>query len=301
MSGLEYVTPLADLYPEPIPGYKFWVFLQTFTLGFSKISNLETAIETEPFHEGGVNHKVYSLNKALSGEKVMVLERGVANRGLLTKYLTNTFRVGNRIYGDIFIMVFGRDQCLGKMYLVNGCTVKKWSLSELNALSSELLIERFEITYETLEDFPLTTEIIDAAQKSIKLGTRESISDMFKKGEQQTEENSEGNEPGVSPGEYFKNARHFEKKKFPLDPLAAEKNYPEEHFLKQPPPKDAISGAKDYPEEYFEDNPKKETKPAVGNYPEDYFKNGGKSADEIRKSDKSTGKKLKTLANIKKK
>lgn len=274
MGALEYVTPLADLHPEPIPGYKFWVFLQAFTLGFSKITNMESSIETEPFHEGGVNHKVHSLNKSITGEKVMVLERGVANRGLATKYLTNIFKVGNRIYGDIFIMVFGRDQYLGKMYLVNGCTVKKWSISELNALSSELLIERFEITYETIEDFPLSTEVIDAVQKSIKLGTKESISDMMRKSRTKLKDNKEKT-TALSPEEYFNQE------------ITAN-------------PEDVKNGLI-FPEEYFKESGASGGAAKEDIYPEEYFLNKKNNAEEIRKSDSTTAVKLKRLASVKKK
>lgn len=171
----------ADLFPEPAKSCKFWVLLQAFRLGFSKISNIEDSIETEAFQEGGVNNKTYSLMKPCTHERVLTLERGVANRGVVTEVLTSRFKAGNRILNDIFIVVLHNNNTIAKMYLLTGCTVKKWSISDLNANTSEVLIDRFEVAYESVEDFRLTNELIDGLGKTLGLVLRENVGDKMKK------------------------------------------------------------------------------------------------------------------------
>ena len=69
---------LLNLQPEPVPGYKFQVFINNIRLGFSRVTNIEESIETEPFQEGGVNDRVYSLRRPISAERTLVFERGLA-------------------------------------------------------------------------------------------------------------------------------------------------------------------------------------------------------------------------------
>ena len=41
-------STLLNLRPEPVPGYKFQVFINNIRLGFSKVTNIEESSETEP-------------------------------------------------------------------------------------------------------------------------------------------------------------------------------------------------------------------------------------------------------------
>ena len=81
----------------------------------------------------------------------MVFERGAAARGMLTMALTARFAVGQRLPEDILILVMDRSNLPSRAYFVHGAVVRRCSWSDLDAMSGALLIERFEITYETLE------------------------------------------------------------------------------------------------------------------------------------------------------
>lgn len=150
---MDAASLLLNLHPEPLPGYKFQVYIQNLCLGFSKVTNIENSIETEPLQEGGVNDRVYSLRKPQSTERTMLFERGIASRGLVMMALSLRLAVGQRLPEDIMILVMGRDGLPGKVYFVHGAVVKKCTYSDLDAMSGEVLLERFEIAYETLECF----------------------------------------------------------------------------------------------------------------------------------------------------
>lgn len=151
---MDAASLLYNLHPEPIPGYKFMVYIQNVAMGFSKVTNIENSIETEPLQEGGVNDRVYSLRHPQSAERTMTFERGtVFSTGALQMLLTFRFAVGQRLPEDIMILVMGRNGIPAKTYFVHGAVVKKCAWSDLNAMSGELLMERFEIVYETLESF----------------------------------------------------------------------------------------------------------------------------------------------------
>ena len=59
---------LLNLRAEPVPGYKFQVFINNIRMGFSRVTNLEESIETEPLQEGGVNDRTYSLRAPVTAE-----------------------------------------------------------------------------------------------------------------------------------------------------------------------------------------------------------------------------------------
>ncbi len=139
----------------PLQGYNFKVFIQRFPLDFAKISGLERSIETEPLQEGGINEYVRSLYKPYSSERVMTFERGLislVNVNYLAQFLAARFAVGQRLTMPITIVMYDPSGKIGKMYSVHGATVRKWSTSGLDASSGNVVIESFEIVYESLEE-----------------------------------------------------------------------------------------------------------------------------------------------------
>ena len=71
--------------------------------------------------------------------------------------------VGQRIPNDIYIFISNRNGVVTNLYSVHGAVVKKIRLSDLNAMSSDVLIESFEMTYETMESCPITAGILGGA------------------------------------------------------------------------------------------------------------------------------------------
>ncbi|MBC8546570.1 phage tail protein [Clostridiaceae bacterium NSJ-31] len=147
--------PSDQLPRNPLPGYKFKVYIQGVEMGFSKITNMETLVETEPLAEGGVNDYVHSLRKPVTTERTLTLERGmigVSDMKALTQILMARFSVGQRLPIDMVITISGRSGKLERIYFVHGAVVKKWQCSPLDAMSGSFLVESFELAYETLED-----------------------------------------------------------------------------------------------------------------------------------------------------
>jgi len=142
---------LLSLHPEPLPGYKFCVFVQNIPLGFSRVTNIEESIETEPLQEGGVNDRVYSLCRPQSGERTMVFERGAGGQNFALSAASLRLMVGQRLPEDVIIMVLDRNGAPGRVFFLHGAVVRKCTYSDLDAMSGQLQIDRFELAYETLE------------------------------------------------------------------------------------------------------------------------------------------------------
>ncbi len=148
--------------PEPIPGYQFTAIVNFVPMGFSKITNVERTFELETFHEGGVNDRPRLINMPNTTEKTLILERGIAFRGLAYDAVSN-LEPGDKIKGDVVLLVFNRDGGIMKAYFVEGAVVKKWSCSDFDAASGELLIERFELSYTKLDTSSLANAAITAS------------------------------------------------------------------------------------------------------------------------------------------
>lgn len=154
--------------PEPVPGHKFQVFVSNVRMGFSKVTNIEESIETQAFQEGGVNDRVYSLCRPASTERTLVFERGLGNRALAAGLLNGSFAVGRRILPDILILVGTGSGTISNIYQVHGAVIRRWSLGDLDAMSSQVVIERFELTYETLESCPVSKSLAGRQMAAVK-------------------------------------------------------------------------------------------------------------------------------------
>lgn len=128
---------------DPIPGYRFIVFLDGLIMGFQKVSGIVCEMETESYREGGLNTQVHIFPKACSTERVLCMEKGVYGGILHPFYL-----VGERIPGILTLAVTGDSGFPVKCYTMYGLLVKKWEVGDLNAADNSLLIDRFEVCYE---------------------------------------------------------------------------------------------------------------------------------------------------------
>ena len=130
-------------------GYNFNVFLGGMKqVPFRRISGLEMTRPTETFVEGGRNWMVYSVGDSVREEKILPLERGLLqNEDEFTQYYP-----GRRIRGEVSIYVLGAEGETVKSYELQGCMIRKASLSELNAENSGIMSLTLEMTYQTLEE-----------------------------------------------------------------------------------------------------------------------------------------------------
>lgn len=126
-----------------LPSYNFHVCfgLVPISIGFQKISGIQYGIETITYQEGGNNRCVHVFPKSSSSTGMLIMERG--------RFLNND--VTNFLIGDcmplINIYVMDNNKTILKAYIVINSIVKKWSVSDLNANESALIIDRFELEY----------------------------------------------------------------------------------------------------------------------------------------------------------
>ena len=127
-------------------GYNFIVYLGPIEVPFAKVTGVEAVIDTETVSEGGVNDRVYTLDGNPRTEKTLILERG-ASLDLMADYL---LQPGYRFTTDIIVFVLDQDRMPRYTYTFSGCYVKKVSWSDLDASRSEFIMEKLEISYETM-------------------------------------------------------------------------------------------------------------------------------------------------------
>ncbi len=131
---------------DPIPGYRFIVFLNEAVLGFQQVTGISREIETEVYHEGGLNTMAHVFPKTCGGEQVLRMEKG-AYSGSGHPFCM----VGEKLEGSLSLMVVDQKGAPLKSYLFTGLLVKKWEVGELSATQNSLLIDRFEVCYEDFE------------------------------------------------------------------------------------------------------------------------------------------------------
>ena len=85
---------------DPIPGYRFNVFLNDMIMGFQKVSGIGSEMETEVYREGGLNTGVHVFPKAFEKERTLRLEKGTC-RGEGHLFC----RVGARLEGPLNLVV----------------------------------------------------------------------------------------------------------------------------------------------------------------------------------------------------
>lgn len=133
---------------DPLTAFFFRVKLgEGHTFGFSKISGLQLERPTVTYQEGGLNDHVHVFPGPAKNCGTVRLERG-AYAGELFPF----YAVGEPLAQEMRIEIWNpADRTrLDKCYTLKGLTVKKWELGELDALQNLLLIDRFELDYETL-------------------------------------------------------------------------------------------------------------------------------------------------------
>ena len=130
---------------DPIPGYRFVVFLNSMIMGFQKVSGISSGVETETYHEGGLNTSVHIFPKYCSAERVLRMEKGVC-RGVEHPFCAT----GMRLEGPLNLIVMDNKGVPLKNYLFTGLILKEWQVGELSAEQNCILTDRFEVSYENM-------------------------------------------------------------------------------------------------------------------------------------------------------
>ena len=135
-------------------GNRFILAIGKELLSFSRVSNIGRSLECETFVEGGLNTMVRSFAKPKQQQETLVLEKGVnAYRDYHFNLYENLgLRVGGRIKQAVTLVVLGDEFFSDRYYSFNEGIVIKWEVGNLDAMSSEVLIERLEIAHSGLEE-----------------------------------------------------------------------------------------------------------------------------------------------------
>lgn len=123
--------------------YHFQVTIDNQTMSFAKLSNMERSMEYEVLQEGGNNLSPRLLPLPLKQVKTLRLERGVRQKDDTMTKLYPGRTIENGI--SLSVLDSAGEKIAG--YTVTGVTVVKWELGGLDAQSSNVLLETFEMTY----------------------------------------------------------------------------------------------------------------------------------------------------------
>lgn len=134
--------------------YSFRVFLEgaeALELGFSRISGLQVGVETTTYQEGGVNDRVHLLRGPIQRGGTLRMERGVYAGEFCPLYVTGTWlpALKPQVYAH------PSQKKPGKTYLFSNLIVKSWEVGTMDALEGRIMIDTFEVDYESMLLLPL--------------------------------------------------------------------------------------------------------------------------------------------------
>ena len=140
--------------PPMVGNQYFKVYFGAVPISFSRVSNLQHTVEHEDFAEGGLNHHVHVLTRPNSQSGTLTLEKGVADEDVVTKLTrVGILLPGTRLLLPVTVTLYYRTEHFWKPVrswgvedgIVTGCR-----LSDLDAMGSEVAVERLELSHSGL-------------------------------------------------------------------------------------------------------------------------------------------------------
>lgn len=155
-----------------LPAYNFMVEIISGgvslpELAFTKITGLEASVNTETIPDGGSDDEIRLTFLAAKGERQLTFEMGMAyskDQRTAEEKLSGFLKTGRRIDKiKIYIMDRGwlknekreanaKQKPIRKTYTIQNAIVKKWSLRELDAMSGQIQIQHFEVSYGEMRE-----------------------------------------------------------------------------------------------------------------------------------------------------
>ncbi len=142
---------MAEYYP-PV-GFHFKVeFLDVGGLAdkdvlFQEVSGLTAELEVESLKEGGENRFTHKLPTRATYQDV-VLKRGLLVSSDLVKWMTDAIENLDIQTTSVIITLLNEEHQPLQAYQLYNAYPKKWSISNLNAQESQLVVETLELTYQ---------------------------------------------------------------------------------------------------------------------------------------------------------
>lgn len=123
--------------------YHFRIIIDNQIMSFARLSTMERGMEYEVLQEGGNNLSPRLLPLPSRQLKTLRLERGVREKDISMEKLYP----GRVIENGISLSILDAVGIPISNYSITGVTVVKWELGDLDAQSSNVLLETFEMTY----------------------------------------------------------------------------------------------------------------------------------------------------------
>jgi phage tail-like protein len=120
---------------------------------FQSVSGLSVEYDYESLKEGGENrfeHKLPVRTKYAD----MVLKRGMLTDSEVIKWFLEAFRDRKFKPSDISVILMNEKSEMLRTWNVVHAIPKKWTVSDLNANESSLVIETLELSYRYFEILP---------------------------------------------------------------------------------------------------------------------------------------------------
>jgi phage tail-like protein len=135
---------------DPLRGFRFLLEIEGITSGgFTRVKGLSREVKHESYREGGVNEYEHKLFTQVT-YPVLVLERGLALNDLWQWALDAAD--GNIRRRTIRVRL--QDEANEKQWAwqIENAIPVKWSLSDLDANSSQVVMETLELAHHGLRD-----------------------------------------------------------------------------------------------------------------------------------------------------
>ncbi len=150
--------------PDPAVSHRFGVYFLTagaipypLDFRFQKVSGLSTEVQVDTINEGGQNLYAHRLPNKINYNN-LVLERGY-NSGpipsLLTLHFNATFSSFKFIPMDVMVMLFNEQRIPIGTWVFQTAYPVKWSVSDLDAQNSSVVIDSMEIAYARFQSLRL--------------------------------------------------------------------------------------------------------------------------------------------------
>lgn len=133
-----------------MPANRFELYFGKWKLGFSRASGLEDSVDYDTYLEGGDTQGPHLFLRQGQQPHILTLEKGAQLRPLLgdsVKLLPGTY-----IQGGIALTVWDTAGKSKRNFQAIWAMITKWELSQLDAASNEVLIERVEIAHSGLRE-----------------------------------------------------------------------------------------------------------------------------------------------------
>ena len=150
--------------PGPLPivgnpplGFRFSVLFfaagvvpNPIDIMFRKVSGLATTVKTETVEEGGQNFYTQQLPKKIQHEN-LVLERGMVVGSPLVIEFNASMSLFKFLPSNVLVTLLDNTRIPIASWLFMKAYPVKWSVSDLDATSNEVVIENMELAYQRMQ------------------------------------------------------------------------------------------------------------------------------------------------------